>query len=433
MLFLCWRFELMMEKHFKAITLSFKNAPIALREMVALDEQSVFKLLAQLKDFTSLQDVLILSTCNRTEIYYYSEETLDEKIIRLIALIKGIRNFDELKCVFKSINDHHLAVEHLFRVSTGLEAQVVGDIQIANQIKRAYQASADMAMAGPFLHRLMHTIFYSNKRVVQETPFRDGAASVSYAATELVRTLTQNIIEPRILVLGVGEIGSDVVKNLVQDSPGQIKICNRTQSKAEALALECGFEAIPFELVHEAIADADIIISSIGKSKPFITKELLKSLENFSFKYFLDLSVPRSVALDVEEIPGAVVYNVDNIKTKTDEALEKRLAAIPQVEAIINESIDEFNDWAKEMIVTPIIQKLKNALEEIRTQELARYLKNMDEEQSKTLDKVTKNIMQKIIKMPVIQLKAACKRGEAESMIDIINDLFDLEKDKINK
>lgn len=419
-----------MDKNFKVLSLSYKNAPIEVREKAALDENEVYQLLSKIKEFSDLKDALILSTCNRTEIYYYNQESLSNLIIKLILLQKNLTSSEDLVPYFVEFNQHEEAVAHLFRVGVGLEAQVIGDIQISNQIKRAYQASADMDMAGPFLHRIMHTLFYANKKIVQQTPFRDGAASVSYAATELVRTLSSNIIEPRILVVGLGEIGEDVVKNLVGDNIANIKICNRTFEKSQALATEYDFQAIPFEDMWVAISEADIVISSVNKADPLITKDKMEALNINTFKYFIDLSVPRSISLDVEELVGVEVYNVDNIKSTTDEALKKRVEAIPEVEKIINDAIFEFDDWAKEMIVNPTIQKFKNALEEIRLQELSRYVKNLDEEQSKTIDKITKSLLQKIIKMPVIQLKAACKRGEVENMIDILNDLFDLEKNQ---
>jgi len=130
----------------------------------------------------------------------------------------------------------------------------------------------------------------------------------------------------------------------------------------------------------------------------------------------------------VEDVPGALVYNIDDIQSKASEALDKRLSAIPAVKNIISESINDFNDWSKEMIVSPTIKKLKNALEEIRKEEIAKYLKEASDTESQIIDKVTKSMMQKIMKLPVLQLKAACKRGEAENLIDILNDLFDLEK-----
>lgn len=422
-----------MKENFKAISLSFKNAPIEIREQVSLNDEAIGRLLNYFKEFTSVSDVLVLSTCNRTEVYYFNEKELSEDIIKLIGIEKGISDFSSFTPYFEIINDHNDAVQRLFRVSMGLEAQVVGDIQISNQVKRAYQQSADLQLAGPFLHRLMHTIFFTNKRVVQETPFRDGAASVSYAATELVKTLTTDIKNPRVLVVGVGEIGEDVCRNLVGDSRLSVKITNRTEDKAVQLAAECNFEVHPYTELWEGVNEADVVISSVGASEPIFTKEKVDSLNILSFKYFIDLSVPRSVSNEVEENPAALVFNVDSVKSKADEALEKRIKAIPQVESIIEESMDEFNDWSKEMAVSPTINNLKNALEQIRQEELARYLKEIEGEDCKIVDKVTKSMMQKILKLPVLQLKAACKRGEEETLIGVLNDLFNLEKDTVKK
>ncbi len=422
-----------MQKKFRAISLSHKNAPVQIREVISLDEGSIQTLLVKLKEFFSLTDTLILSTCNRTEIYYSHELELSAEIIKLIGLEKGLANVVDYLEYFKVLNDDREAIEHLFKVSMGLEAQVVGDMQIANQVKRAYQASADLDLAGPFLHRLMHTVFFTNKRVVQETAFRDGAASVSYAAVELIEELTSNTYQPRVLLIGVGEIGEDVAKNMVHIPEAKVTITNRTFDKAKQLADELGFTVVPFEQCKEAMQNADVIVSSIMKSEPFITKSMVKEMNIQSYKLFVDLSVPRSIDTSIEDVPGAILYNVDNIRSKASETLEKRMASIPHVETIIAESIDDFYNWKKEMMVFPTINKLKNALEQIRQEEMERFLKNADQKQIEIIEKITKSMMQKILKVPVVQLRAACQRDEADKMIDIISDLFDLEKQNQNK
>lgn len=422
-----------MHTKFRALSLSHKTAPVQIRELISLDEESIHRILLKLKEFFSMGDALILSTCNRTEVYYSHELDLSTEIIKLMGLEKGLTDVINYLDYFEVFNKDRQAIAHLFRVSIGLEAQVVGDIQISNQVKRAYQTAADLDMAGPFLHRLMHTIFFTNKRIVQETAFRDGAASLSYATIELIDSLTSNIFQPRILLIGVGEIGEDVAKNMVHLPEAKVKITNRTQSKAEEIAGPLGFEVIPFEDCRAAMNEADVIICSIMKNEPFITKELVKQFDIQSYKLLVDLSVPRSIETSVEDVPGVVLYNVDNIRSKASEVLEKRLAAIPKVEQIIDESIEEFYNWKKEMMVSPTINKLKQALEQIRQEELARFLKKADQKEFDLIDKITKSMMQKILKVPVVQLRAACKRDEAEEMIEIISDIFDLEKVKIEK
>lgn len=424
-----------MHEHFKAVSLSYKNAPLEVRELVAFDEAACKRLLRYFEEFTNVREALVISTCNRTEVYYAADESITDEIIKLIGLERNVENIFDFKKYFVEYNNFEDAIVHLFDVAIGLEAQVVGDLQIINQVKNAYQWSADMDMAGPFVHRLLHTIFFTNKRVVQETSFRDGAASVSYAAVELIEELTSAISKPKILVLGLGEIGEDVCRNLENMTTKEVTVSNRTHSKAVEIAEECGFLTAPFENFQASIAEADVIISSVTVDKPIITKSLFASSDVVSHKYLFDLSVPRSIESDIEDIPGALLYNIDNIQNKASQALEKRLASIPNVKSIIAEAIDDFQDWTKEMEVSPIINKLKNALEEIRQSEMSRHVKNLTPKESEIVDKVTKGMMQKIIKLPILQLKAACKRGEAESLIDVLNDLFNLEEqpDKVER
>ncbi len=403
-----------MYRNFKAVSLSHKSASVEIRERVALNEEECRRLLSYFKEFMDFQDVLVLSTCNRTEVYYSSSTERSSEIVKLIGLQKSLDSKVDYSPYFQNITKHDEAVKHLFRVSVGLESQVVGDMQITHQVKKAYQWSVDADLAGPFLHRLLHSAFFTNKKIVQETAFRDGAASVSFAATETVVSFAEENKDARILLCGLGEIG--------------VYITNRTFSKAKAMAEACGFEAIPFEQALKEVHAYDIIVSSVNFGKHLITKEHLNGASIFTHKVFVDLSMPRSIAPDIEEVPGVLLYNIDEIRNKTTEALERRMAAIPSAEAIVDESIADFKNWSKEMIVSPTIQKLKNALEEIRQEEIARYLKVLNPTESKKVDKITKGIMQKVIKLPVLQLKAACQRGDAENLIDLLNDLFDLEK-----
>ncbi|MCS6824590.1 MAG: glutamyl-tRNA reductase [Cytophagaceae bacterium] len=416
-----------MTSNFKAVGISHKTANIVIREKVALNESESRLLLSKLKEMIDAAEILVLSTCNRTEVYYASEHDYSEQIIKIIALQKGISSAD-IRNYFVCYNDHGEAVQHLFDVAIGLESQVVGDVQIINQVKNAYQYAADANTAGPFLHRLLHTIFFTNKKVVQETAFRDGAASVSYAAANMAEQLVKDFINPKALVIGLGEMGADIARNLKSSNISDLTLCNRTFERAQVLANELNAKAIKYEDILQAIAQSDVIICALSKPEPIVTYQHVSSLPILSHKFFIDVSVPRSIEPAVEEVPGVLVYHLDDIKSIAQEALEKRIKAIPRVKEIISESIQEFNDWTKEMMVSPTINKLKNALESIRQEEINRYLKQLTKEEAQKLDMITKNMMQKIIKLPVLQLKAACKRGEAETLIDVLNDLFDLEK-----
>ena len=414
---------------FKAITISHKKASLQLRGQIALNEEESKSLMLKIRESFEVSEVLVLSTCNRTEVYYVSENNLGEEIIRLIASQKVLSS-NEILPYFEIIDENNEAVRYLFEVSMGLHSQVIGDLQIPNQVKHAYQWAADVQMAGPFLHRLLHTIFFTNKKIVQETSFRDGAASTSYATVEVMETFLPLLSNPKVLVVGLGEIGEDVCRTLADKGYKNITITNRTIEKAQKLANELGFEVADYQFVNQNILEADIVISSVRCESPIITKETLKD-KTLAVKYLIDLSVPNSIATDIEEVTGVVAYDLDTIQRRANEALKRRMEAIPQVLSIISDAIGEFDNWSQEMIVSPTIQKLKGALEQIRKEEMARFVKDLSAEEVEKMNKITSSMMQKIIKLPVIQLKAACKRGEAETLIDVLNDLFNLEKQTV--
>lgn len=414
---------------FRGLTLNYKHAAIDIREQIALNEEESSVFLANAKNLLNPTELFVLSTCNRTEIYYSSTDNLDIDLIKILSLQKGIK-LELAQSNFKSTGTQNETISHLFRVALGLESQVVGDLQIINQVKKAYQWTADLELAGPFLHRLLHSIFYSNKKVVQETAFRDGAASVSYASVELINQLASSIKDPKILVLGLGDMGIDICDNLSDSEFKKITIANRTIEKAEALAKKTGFSFSSLDNLSTLIANHDIVISSISAEQPIITTSLLSKIELHSYKYFIDISVPRSIEESIDKNDGIVLYNIDEIQNRASKALEKRMQAIPSVEIIVKESIEEFNDWSREFEVSPTIQKFKNALEEIRKDEISRHLKDLNSEDLEKIELITKNITQKIIKLPVLQLKAACKRGEAENLIGVLTNLFNLEKEE---
>lgn len=416
--------------NFRSLVLSYKTAPVVLREHVSLNEAGVKQLLAFIKHYTVVTEALVVSTCNRTEIYYSSDRDFSVEILKGLHLIKKVS--EDLSSYFQHLSGRE-AVQHLFEVSIGLDAQVVGDLQISGQVKNAYQWTADEGMAGPFLHRLLHTIFFANKRVVQETAFRDGAASISYAAKEMAEDVMVAVRNPKVLVIGVGEIGRDVCLNLKESSFKEVTVLNRTVEKAEKLAQACEFNFGGLDQLITEVQRADVIISSVSGENALITQELLRNIPIVSHKFFIDLSMPRSVEATVEEIPGVIIYNLDDIQQKTSKTVERRRASIPQVHSIIEQAMVDFEDWSKEMIVSPTIQKLKNTLEQIRKEEIARFLKSAKPEEVEKLEEMSRSLMQKILKYPVLQLKAACKRGEAESLSEILHELFNLERVELKK
>lgn len=419
-----------MQQFFRAIGISYQTAPLELREAVTLDESANRSFLKKLNELFGMGEALILSTCNRTEIYYSSEVSRDAEILSLLAIEKDLSKFNDLESYFNSYQDE-AAVDKLYAVALGLESKVLGDIQISNQVKKAYQYAADEGMAGPFLHRLMHSIFYANKRVVQETAYRDGTASTAYAAVELTRQFTPNFHSPKVLILGLGEIGENIAEN-IEGIEAEVFVANRTAIKADTVAHRFGYQSLSLEEALKTVSKFDAIISSVAGDSPILSKGGFNG-DLPSQKLIIDLSVPRSIDPSVEQLGNVVLYNIDLIEEKTTQTLKVRQEAIPAVRKIMEESVFEFNNWAQEMEVSPTIQKLKNALEEIRQKEIAKYVKKASESELKLLDSASKGIIQKVMRLPVLQLKAACKRGEAEALVETLNDLFDLDPKKVSK
>lgn len=415
-----------MYSNFQAITISYKNTPLAVREAVAFDESQTRSFLSQVKEVFGLEEAILLSTCNRTELYYVSAEDVSAKLASYIDVFHGVTSDNPSAAYFVKRNQPE-AIRHLFNVSLGLDSMVLGDIQITNQVKKAYQWSADEQMAGPFLHRLLHTIFYTNKRVVQETSFRDGNASVASSAVSVIEKFISTFTSPRIAVVGLGEIGENVVENL-KGINAEVTLVNRSRDKAEKLASELGYEVEALNKLQKVVQKSHVIVSAVQAPNPIVTSSMLEG--NHHPKMLVDLSVPRSVEDEVESVSGVILYNVDQLQQKASRALEKRKQVIPEVERIVDESLAEFDNWSQEMEVSPTIKKLKQALEDIRQEELARYAGKLSEKEVNVLDKATKAMIQKVIKLPVLQLKAACKRGEAETLVGVLNDLFNLEEAK---
>lgn len=412
---------------FKALGISYKNAPIDVREKVTFGNEEAGQFLIHLKETFSVEEAMLVSTCNRTELYFTSGDASNLEITKLIASFKSISSL-ELSNYFVQLSAEE-ATKHLFNVSLGLESQVLGDIQISNQIKRAYQQSADLSLAGPHLHRLMHTIFFANKRVVQETRLQDGTASVASVAVDLIDGFISKIEDPRIALIGLGEIGQNVLENL-DNSAAHVTLVNRTKSIADKLAEDKHVNVCDFSDLEYVVRESDVIISAVASNKPILSS---KNFEGETLhKLLIDLSVPRSMDTDLEDVPGISLYNVDQLSERTAKARTLREQAIPEAQLIVEQEITNFFGWKNEMGVSPTIQKLKNTLDQIRREELARHKKLTDEE-SKLLEVVTKNMIQKVIKLPVLQLKAACKRGDAEPLVGVLNDLFNLEATEVEK
>lgn len=413
---------------FRLITLSHHEIPVSIRERFAFGNEQGSSFLRSLRDVFGIQEALLLSTCNRTEVYYLHETPAD-RVLSFLLLTSGAQQ-DEASW-FQCIEDTKDSVQHLLRVGAGLESKVLGDFQIINQVKTAYQQSADLEMAGPFLHRLLHQLFFLNKRIVQETSFRSGSASVAWACKELVEDLLSDS-RKTIALIGLGETGRSVALNLIENSYSNLIVCNRSREKAEDLVSDT-VRFVPLENLRDCLAEASLVISALSGRHLQIGQEDLQNSSLKGFRYLIDLGVPRSIDPALGSDPGIILYNIDQIQKRVDDALELRRSAIPKVEEILDKGFHEFMDWARDMQVSPLIQQMKQALENIRREEMARFLKKAGPEQAEAAEELSKGMMQRILKTHVVQLKAACRRGDAEILMESLRTLFQVEEGSLSE
>lgn len=414
---------------FQALSLSYKTAPLAVRERFALTEAASSYLLQQLHHELGLADVLVLSTCNRTEVYYSAATDHTTAVLAVLGSVTNTADMAPYAPFFSVFSTATSAAYHLFEVALGLEAQVLGDAQIIGQVKRAYQRSVAQQAAGPFLHRLLQTVLAAHKRVQQETAFRDGAASTASATLELIAELTATLARPRVLLVGLGDMGADVCRQFGKTRHSiEVTVCNRTDATTQALAATYGLRGLPFAELARGMQEADVVISAVAAPTPFFTRALVAPLAGGLPQCFLDLSMPRSVEPAVGDLPGLRVFSLDAIQQRTAAVLARRAAAEPHVRAILAECLAGFQAWSRELQVAPTIQKLKSRLEHARQQELARVQKHLSSAEAGRLEEVTKSLVQKLLKLPVQQLKAACQRDEADALVGLLSTLFDLEE-----
>ena len=416
---------------FRVVTLNHQRAPIQVREQFSFSDHETIDFLQQLSASFEISEVLLLATCNRTELYYVSPKSLSSEILSFILSWKNLNHQPNLGDYFEELPEGLPGLRHLFEVSVGLKSSVLGDLQIAGQMKQAYQLAHEAKTAGAFIHRLLHTIFHFNKRIQQETAWRDGIASVSYASVVILEECLASLTQPNILIIGCGEMGADAAKSVISRESGNLTLTNRTFDKAKILAQELNCQAVVIDDALKNIHCYDGVIVAVNSPEPVLKLSHFESKHITKGLTIVDLGLPRSVCPEVEVVPQVLLYNLDEIKAKIDVTIQKRMAAIPDVQAILTEELGKIKLWSQELIISPVIQHLKNTFEVFRQEELNRFGKGQSPETQQMLDAFSKALIQKLLKHPVVHLKSACLRGEQEQLVDAIRQLFDIQENSV--
>lgn len=375
--------------YFYSVGLSYKKADAEVRGEFSLDAAAKTRLLEQAKN-EGIESLIVISTCNRTEIYGYAEHPF--QLIKLICENSQgtVESFQKVGFVYKNQE----AISHMFRVGTGLDSQILGDFEIISQIRNSFSESKSLGLANAFMERLVNAVIQASKKIKTDTQISSGATSVSFATVRYIISNVENIGNKNILLFGTGKIGRNTCENLVKHTKNEhITLINRTKEKAEKIAGKLNLIVKDYSELHLELQKADVVVVATGAQNPTIDKAILNLKKPL---LILDLSIPKNVNADVEELEGVTLIHMDYLSQLTDETIENRKKQIPAAEAIIEEIKEEFTTWAKGRKFAPTITALKAKLNAIKISELdfqSKKISNFNEEQAEI---ISNRIIQKI-------------------------------------
>ena len=412
------------------ISINYKIAPLNIRERLFFDNSEKLVFHNHLRKELDIEGLMIISTCNRTEIYFEFENHIGQENKFLHSVVKELVVFkkykDSLSPHLNNLTGSYKVANHLFRLVSGLESMIIGEFQIVEQLKDAYYFSKKHKMLGPILGRMIQKSLETGKYIRTNTEIGRGAVSVSYAAVEQI-TNNYDLKNAKFLCVGLGETSKLSIRHLHQKGIKKIKITNRTKSKLNAFCTELGYESILFTDYKKEILNSDVVIFSTSSKSPLLTKkDIEQKIKKRKNKLLLvDLSVPRNLSHDLEEVNNIEIINIDNLKDTVNENYKKRKAEVIKAELYIEEFLVEFDDWTNTRLLRPSILSLKKQVRELFLNETISNIKSLSENAtskdlslklSKAYDKFSDNLVKKI--------KKASDNGKDEKAIEIINQIF---------
>ena len=418
--------------HLFLLGVSHRTAPVELRERLDFSSRDVGAAVEALAQRPSATETVVLSTCNRSEIYVASSEPerAREDVIAFLADYHHLPGEAFVPHLFTSRDQD--AARHLFRVAAGLDSIVVGEPQILGQVKDAYKAASLRHCTGPLLNAAFDWAFKVGKRVRTETALGRGAVSIAFAALSPARKIFGKLQGRRVLIVGAGEISTTLAQHLRSEGVSDIAITSRTAASAEELAAAVGGHAVPWEQMPAALGRADIIVTATGAQRPIITRAHVQAVmrgKRTDPLFIVDLAVPRDVEAAVAEFEQVFLYNVDDLQSIIEENLERRRAEIERAEVIVAEEAARFTAWQRSRAAVPTIRALREHFESIRRAELLRLrgkLGGLPSEAADRVDEITRLMIEKLLLEPTEQLKALPDEETQAAYTEALNRLFGL-------
>lgn len=414
---------------------SYRTTPLVLRERLVFSEAEVPPALKELHALPDLQEVMLLSTCNRVEAWAVVDRP-EHGAREIQSYFSRRRNVDEseLQEALYRYTDAD-AVGHIFRVVSSLDAMVVGEAQITGQTKEAYATAARTRTVGPLLSRCMHRALAAAKRVRNETDVARHAVSVSSVAAELAGRVFGDLSRSTVLVLGAGEMAELAVRHLLADGASNVRVVNRTHERAVELAFQLGARAYRFEELHGQLLVADIIISSTGSKDPVLTREMIAvSMRQRKQRplFIVDIAVPKDVDPAVASLSNVYLFNIDDLEQVVQENLNERRKEARLAERLLRVEVEHFEDWLRKQDAVPVIKALRQRFTDVARGEAERTAHAMQlngGRQRQLLDSMADAIVSKLLHHPTVELKEQAARPEGSFLTRAARRLFHLELD----
>ena len=419
------------------IGLNHRTTPVELREKLYLSSQALMPVLVELKNkSTVIQEDAIVSTCNRFEVYVAATDIAiaEEEVLTFLCNHYGM-SCDDLR-PHLYIQRHRAAVEHLMRVSSGLDSMILGEAQILGQVGKALECSTTVSTSGTLLHRLFEAAMHTGKRARTETAISQYTTSVSHAAALLVRDKLQHD-NPYIIVIGAGEMAELAASALQDHNMHNIAIINRTFDNAKELAEKLNIQAYIWSQLWEQLAKADVVIAATGAPHTILYKADMETVvreREQSHMIMVDVALPRDIDPEIDKLSAITVYDIDDLHQVVDENIAAREACVPAVQSIIFEEQDKYWQWLSERNVVPVIRDLRREIETVvqaELQDALRKLGELDEQERSVVERMAHRIMNKVLHSPTVSLREQAANGNGEEVATVVRDLFNLPNEPI--
>lgn len=412
------------------IGVNHRSGPLSVLERVTLAPDEVGKAVEGLAQLDNVREAVVLSTCNRTEIYAVTEKFHGAYAdIRDFLCSRGDISADELHPHLFSQHDE-AAVSHLFDVAAGLDSAVVGESEILGQLRQAWEIAQREGGARTTLNLLFRHAVEVGKRARTETAIARGTASVSHAAVEMAVEHHGSISGRSVALVGAGAMGEGIAVALRGAGVGDVVVVNRSPERGQALAERIHGRALGIDRLREALESSDVVLTSTGADEPVITADVVRRLDRGGRPLlFVDIAVPRDVDPAVSDLPGVTVLDLEDLSTWADRGRAERLAEVDRVADIVREEVERFGLQSAALQAAPLVSSLRDRAEALRAAELARHTKRLnqlDDAQREMIDTITRGIVAKLLHEPSVRLRNQAGTPQGERNAAAVADLFDL-------